>query len=290
MNTQNNSFLLLGRTGRFQPVFYLMSFTGLLLICLSLSVLFIPFDSIFSEIQNKNVILAIQLSSFSYVLVLFLLLASYIHKRPILSFISSSNNFGYKKALVTFVFFLIINSLIELINYLFLDQTYAFQFDFLNFIALILVAVSLLVLQSAAEEIILRGYILQALSSWKKLKPIVALVISSLIFASLHISNPEFNEYGFVPMFLAYMITAMFLGAFAILGKGLEIPIGIHAANNFYAAVIVNYKASALKTESLFILDSINIPLGLAEYIIILLLFVMIFYKMNWISHPNTLI
>jgi len=290
MNTQNNSFLLLGRTGRFQPVFYLMSFTGLLLICLSLSVLFIPFDSIFSEIQNKNVILAIQLSSFSYVLVLFLLLASYIHKRPVLSFISSSNKFGYKKALVTFVFFLIINSLVELINYIFLDQSYAFQFDFLNFIALILVAVSLLVLQSAAEEIILRGYILQALSSWNKLKPIVALVISSLIFASLHISNPEFNEYGFVPMFLAYLITAMFLGAFAILGKGLEIPIGIHAANNFYAAVLVNYKGSALKTESLFILDRINIPLGLAEYIIILLLFVVIFYKINWISHPNNLI
>lgn len=266
-----------------------MSFTGLLLICLSLSVLFIPFDSIFSEIQNKNVILAIQLSSFSYVLVLFLLLASNIHKRPILSFISSSNKFSYKKALVTCVF-LIINSLVEFINYLFLDQTYAFQFDFINFIALILVAVSLLVLQSAAEEIILRGYILQALSSWKKLKPIVALVISSLIFASLHISNPEFNEYGFVPMFLAYLITAMFLGAFAILGKGLEIPIGIHAANNFYAAVLVNYKGSALKTESLFILDRINIPLGLAEYIIILLLFVVIFYKINWISHPNNLI
>ncbi len=290
MNTQNNSFLLLGRTGRFQPVFYLMSFTGLLLICLSLSVLFIPFDSIFSEIQNKNVILAIQLSSFSYVLVLFLLLASNIHKRPILSFISSSNKFSYKKALVTCVFFLIINSLVEFINYLFLDQTYAFQFDFINFIALILVAVSLLVLQSAAEEIILRGYLLQALSSWNKIKPVIALLVSSLLFASLHLSNPEFSEYGFFQMFLAYFVIAVFLGAFAILGKGLEIPIGIHAANNFYAAVIVNYKASALKTESLFILDSINIPLGLAEYIIILLLFVMIFYKMNWISHPNTLI
>lgn len=290
MNTQDNSFLLLGRAGRFQPVFYLMSFTGLILICLSLSALFIPLDVIFSKIQNRNVILAIQLSSFSYVLVLFLLLSSYIHKRPIISFITSTNKFGFKRALVTFVIFLILNSLAELINYFFFNQKYSFQFDILNFIALFLVAVSLLVLQSAAEEIILRGYIFQALSSWKKIKPVVALVISSLLFASLHISNPEFTEYGFIPMFLIYFIAAVFLGAFAILGNGLEIPIGIHAANNFFAAVFVNYNASALKTESLFIIDRINVPLGLTEYIIILLLFVMIFYKMKWISPPNTLI
>lgn len=190
----------------------------------------------------------------------------------------------------SFGLFLIINSLVELFNCFFLGQTYSFQFEYINFIILILIAISLLFLQSATEEIILRGYLIQAFSSLKLISPMAALLISSLIFTGLHLSNPEFSEYGILQMLVAYFIIAIFLGALAILGNGLEIPIGIHAANNFYAAVIVNYKSSALKTESLFTLDEINIPLSLAEYILILLFLIVVFYKMNWIAHPKTLI
>ena len=47
---------------------------------------------------------------------------------------------------------------------------------------MIVIAVSLLAIQSAAEEIILRGYLLQALSNLEKIHPITALLLTSIIF------------------------------------------------------------------------------------------------------------
>lgn len=290
MKTLENSFLALGQSGRAHGLHYALSLFGLFLIVTSLSLLNWIFGVNLSDIQNSQVLLAIQLSSFAYILILFLIVASIIHKRPFLSFISASKNFNFKTLLVTFGLFLTLNILVELVNFLIFNQVYTFQFDLSKFIQLIVIAVSLLAIQSAAEEIILRGYLLQALSSWKKIHPITALLLTSIIFSFMHFSNPEFEEYGITKMFFSYFVIALFLGSFAILGNGLEIPIGIHAANNFYAAVLVNYKGSALNTDSLFIQNTINVPLALIEYIFMLMLVSVFLYKFKWIEHPKTLL
>lgn len=48
---------------------------------------------------------------------------------------------------------------------------------------------------------------------------------------------------------------------------GLEAAIGIHAANNLFAAIFVNYENSALPTPSVFLAKlnpALDLPIGMA--------------------------
>jgi membrane protease YdiL (CAAX protease family) len=142
-----------------------------------------------------------------------------------------------------------------------------------------LVSLLFIPFQAAAEEIVFRGYFNQGLTHVLKNKWF-AFVVTSAAFMALHLSNPEALE-GAASGTLPIVMSGYFFFGFAMclivwLDDGLETAIGIHAGNNCFAAVIMNYENSVLPTPSVFltgtdpIKDSVSTILVLATLVAII--------------------
>jgi len=134
-------------------------------------------------------------------------------------------------------------------------------------------------LQSATEEIALRGYLNQGLGKYIR-NPWIVFVITSAAFASLHLGNPEVaetvKEHSIWVAMSGYFFFGMFACVITYIDGGLEAAIGMHAANNMFAAAVVGYDSSALPTPTIFKvglntqLDSIMVVVSLALVCLIL--------------------
>jgi membrane protease YdiL (CAAX protease family) len=134
-----------------------------------------------------------------------------------------------------------------------------FTFNPRRFLIYAAISLALIPLQSATEEIFFRGYLNQAFENLTRNKW-VAFVITSILFMGVHLANPEAlagAEAGILPI---VMSSYFFFGFAACLlvwnDDGLESAIGVHAANNVFAAVFVNYENSVLPTPSMFQIEA----------------------------------
>jgi membrane protease YdiL (CAAX protease family) len=116
-----------------------------------------------------------------------------------------------------------------------------------------LIAAAILVpIQSAFEEMAVRGQLMQGIGKAIPDNPFVPWIMTSFVFALMHGMNSEIDAYGFMPMMLEYLFFGLFLGAFALMDEGIELPIGIHIGNNLFSMFVVSYEGSSLNTPSFF--------------------------------------
>jgi len=97
-----------------------------------------------------------------------------------------------------------------------------------------------------SEELVFRGYILGNLlesfsNKW------VALVISAILFACFHLSNPGIHTLAFANLFLAGIL----LGINYIFTKNLWFPFLFHLSWNFFQGPILGFKVSGIGFPSL---------------------------------------
>jgi membrane protease YdiL (CAAX protease family) len=95
------------------------------------------------------------------------------------------------------------------------------------------------------EEIFLRGYILNNLT--QSMNKYVALILSSMMFAGLHIFNPNFDWVSFISIFLAGLL----LGVSYIYTKNLWFPIALHFSWNFFQGTVFGFKVSGQSIYSI---------------------------------------
>ena len=119
----------------------------------------------------------------------------------------------------------------------------------------------------------------------------VALIMTSLIFGSLHIFNPEVEKIGY-GILVYYIGTGLFLGILTLMDQGIELALGFHAANNLFTALLVTASWTAFQTESVLI--DISTPSLGAELIISLFIFYPLFLwimskKYHWTAWKNKL-
>ena len=100
---------------------------------------------------------------------------------------------------------------------------------------------------SLNEEIAMRGYILQNLSS--SFNKYIALAMSSLVFMIMHIGNPNMSAIPLFNLFLA----GLFLGIYCIHRKNLWFPIGAHFTWNYFQGPVFGFEVSGNEVNSLFI-------------------------------------
>ncbi len=123
-------------------------------------------------------------------------------------------------------------------------------------IALILLAYLLLfAVQSSAEEIVCRGYLLQTVMEvWK---PWVSVMVISLFFGALHLLNPGASLIGFLQNVL---IGVVFSLAY-LKTRSLWFPIGMHIAWNFTLGTVVSLPVSGIETFRLLNVEAVGSPL-----------------------------
>lgn len=178
-----------------------------------------------------------------------------IHKRTILSLHTAASKFRWKRLFFSMIVFWVIAAAISYIGHTTGSSKAEFVFDPSRFWIYLPITLLFIPLQSATEEIALRGYLNQGLGHYIK-NPLVVFVITSAAFASLHLGNPEVAEGTAQSSKLmavsGYFLFGMFACLLTYIDGGLETAIGVHAANNIFAAAFVGYESSALPTPTVF--------------------------------------
>lgn len=95
------------------------------------------------------------------------------------------------------------------------------------------------ILVSFSEEIMCRGFILGRLLG-TRLNKFVSLIISSLVFAVMHLFNPNIS---FLPM-LNLFIAGLMLGVVYIYTRNLWFPISLHLFWNWIQGPVLGYEVS----------------------------------------------
>lgn len=178
----------------------------------------------------------------------------YLHtkiiKRPFRSLITPNAKLDVSHIVLGAVTWLFIISSFALIGRFVDPESISYTFDVQVFIPALLVLLLLLPVQTTVEELFFRGFLAQTLSKVMR-NPIVINVIASLVFASLHLANPEV-ENDYVSALIVYGSIGFAWGFAAYLFGSLEISIGAHFANNAFGLLIVGYENSALPSSALF--------------------------------------
>ena len=171
-------------------------------------------------------------------ILLLYLCIEFIHKRKFISIINTVSKVDWGRILkgagIWFAI-LTVGSLIELI----IDpSSVKVTFNPSTFILLLLLSLLVFPLQASFEELFFRGYLMQAVGVLTK-KPIIPLLVTSVIFAALHFWNGT-NTITSVDIVLQVFIIGITLGIITLGENRLETAMGVHIANNIFVSVVVN--------------------------------------------------
>jgi membrane protease YdiL (CAAX protease family) len=199
----------------------------------------------------------------------------FIHRRPFLTLITPAHSINWRRLFQGFAVWFILAALMSGIEAFFYPGRYVWSLDLHRFLPFVFLALIFVPIQTSAEEMFFRGYILQAVGL--RLRNIWLLsAISGLLFGVPHLLNPE-ASINYPLMFLYYSAFGFSLAYIALRDGRLELALGAHAANNLFSFIFANYTVSVLPTPSLFtvtVLDALySVPAGLIGMAIFIGLF-----------------
>ena len=143
-------------------------------------------------------------------------------------------------------------------------------------------------IQTVSEEIFFR--VLPAKIAYRDdapatiLQSLPLIFISGFIFMVPHLGNTEVQDAStmILPM-LYYFIWGALAMAFSLATDGFEAPAAMHAVNNTFIALAVNYEGSSMPTEALFIRADAGTAVTLAETIAIFAILFIFAYRKGYI-------
>ena len=243
-----------------------------------------PMD-IFKTIPS-NLRLFLLLLSFAFVLPGIWLIVKKLHDLPIMSILSSRKKIDLERVLYSFMLWGTVVSAFVFLEYSLNPENYVFNFKVKEFLILAVIAILFIPIQTSVEEIVFRGYLMQGFGHWLNSR-FMALFLTSTVFGSLHLANPEITALGYEFVIL-YITVGFVLGIMTLMDDGLELALGFHAANNLIAALLVTADWTVFQTESILI-DISEPSLGITDWItpfivfpILLALFARKYSWTNW--------
>jgi membrane protease YdiL (CAAX protease family) len=165
--------------------------------------------------------------------------------------VNGRENIRWSHVFSGFLFWFLMMTVFLAINYIVNPGNFVLQFDSGKFIFLLVISLLFIPFQTTFEEYIFRGYIAQGIAALTKNRWLV-ICIPSLLFGLLHYANTEVAEHGFWVVMPQYIIFGLFFGLVAVLDDGIELPLGMHAANNIFVCLFVTNKTSSLQTPAIF--------------------------------------
>ena len=203
---------------------------------------------------DKNLQLFLLLIPFAIGFLGLWLVVRKLHERSLLSISTARKKVDWNRSLYAFLIWGGVTLLLVVGDYLISPESYELNFNLQRFTLLFVIAVLVIPIQTSLEEYIFRGYLMQGFAGIFK-NAWAPLLMTSIIFGSLHLFNPEVEKLGYG--ILGYYIgTGLFLGIMTLMDEGIELPLGFHAANNLITALLVTSNWTAFHTESVFIVVS----------------------------------
>lgn len=200
---------------------------------------------------SSNLTLILMLIPFVVGLAILLILIKAMHKQNWKQTINGTSAVRWRRFFLSGFVWALMMSLYLIVDYQINPQDFTFHFDFSTFLPLLAIVVLLIPIQTTFEEVLFRGYFAQGVGVLTKSR-ILVVIIPALIFGLMHIMNPEVAAYGFWLAMPQYIFFGLVFGVIAVLDDGIESAMGVHAANNMFAALMITSDASALQTSALF--------------------------------------
>ncbi len=207
-------------------------------------------------VLDSNVTLVLMILSFAGVLIALFFAVRFLHEQSLRSLTTSRPKIDLKRIFFSFSLWALFVVGITLFEYYMAPEDYVLNFKPVPFFILLAIVLLLLPLQTSAEEYLFRGYLMQGIGTLARNRW-VPLFITSVLFGLLHFSNPEIDKLG-ESFIVVYITIGFFLGIITLMDGGLELALGVHAANNMISALLVTADWTAFQTDS--ILKDISDP------------------------------
>ena len=203
------------------------------------------------KVLPSNTTLFLLLLPFALVFGTILLITKLLHKLKLRELITSRSKvdwkrvrFGFGTVALSFIAMLVVGYFID-------PESVQWNFKPKLFALLVLISVIMVPLQTSAEELFFRGYLMQGLGRIFPMR-LLPFVITSTLFGLLHFTNPEVDKLGDI-ILITYLSTGFFLGAITLIDEGLELALGFHAGNNLFLSLFLTSDWTVFQTDSLFI-------------------------------------
>jgi len=196
-----------------------------------------------------------------------LLAVKLVHRRPPRSLFTGRPAFGWRacgrSAAITLATIVVLTAVLAGVS----PGTVEVVFEPRAFFVFLPVLLLLVPLQVVAEEVLFRGYILQAVARMSR-RWWLRLLIPAAIFTLVHIPNNEFQTGGLWAA-ADYTAVALYLGYLALRGGGLEHAIGVHLGLNTAFFALVGLGVSDFRTPTVVLIADLDFRLGLLGTVVI---------------------
>jgi membrane protease YdiL (CAAX protease family) len=199
---------------------------------------------------EPNLSLFLLFLMFVFAIVGIYFVVKYLHKQTFKTIITSRKNIDWSRVFFSFALWSVITIGTTLITYYYGDGELQWNFNPGKFAILAVIAIALSPIQTSTEELVFRGYLMQGFGGLA-LNKLFPLVMTSVIFGGMHITNPEVAKLGYIVM-IYYIGTGFFLGILTLMDEGMELALGFHAANNLLGALLVTSDWSVFQTYAIF--------------------------------------
>jgi uncharacterized protein len=220
--------------------------------------------------------LVLNFAAFSLLLGLFIAVCS-LHERKFITLVTPNSQINWKRVFQGFKLYFILILASGLVGVFFSPNEYQFAFKPVQFLLFLPFALFITPIQTSAEELLFRGYLMQGIGL-KAHNPLIPILGSSLLFTLPHLANPEVKV-NFWLMTTIYFCLSMFLAVITVKDNSLELAIGVHAANNLFVVLVLNYADSVLPSPAIFTASQLNPLRSLISLIIVAIVFYIVIFR-----------
>ncbi len=208
------------------------------------------------------------------------LAVKFLHQRAFRTLITPAPKISWTRLAQGFGVWFVLIAIVQIVEFVIYPERAVLTFDPARWILFLPFVLVLTPIQTSAEEILFRGYWLQGIG--RLTQNIVALcVVNGILFALPHMLNPEVvaNPNSTLLLFLNYFVTGAALALYTLRDGRLELALGAHAANNLFAALVVNYQDSTLTTPAVYTNPVLDATFGLIALVLIAIAFYLIVFR-----------
>ena len=231
---------------------------------------------------SKNVALFLMMLSMVVVLFFAIFLIKALHKRSFAQTVNGTAKIRWKRVGAGAAFWALAAAVSLGIGLIFNSDAFELQFNLAKFIPLMIVSLIMIPLQTTGEELLFRGYLTQGMAGWTHNR-LLSIMIPGILFALLHSFNPEIKEFGFWAMIPQYLMIGILYGLVAVLDDGIELAVGMHAANNVFISLFITQKHGVLQTDAVFYQTIVDVCKDNLETLVMCIIVVAFFaWKYKW--------
>jgi uncharacterized protein len=173
-----------------------------------------------------------------FLFLIFYILLRFLHEKRIMSLINTASKIDWKRIVKGAGIWFAIMAVEILILLIISPGSFEVTFNPNNFFLLLILSILVFSIQAPFEELFFRGYLMQGIGLLTK-KPVIPLILTSILFAVLHFGNGENGEIGIILMIHAF-IFGITMGIIVLGENRLETAMGVHIADNVFVSSIVN--------------------------------------------------